>query len=298
MKIGAVYPQTEMETDPGAVTHYAQAVEEMGFDHILIYDHVIGAGPDTRPGANLPYTINDPFHEPFVLMTYLAARTSKIGLMTGVLVITQRQAVLAAKQAACVDVLSQGRLRLAVGTGWNTAEYQALGMDFSTRGRRVEEQIEVMRRLWTQRSVTFLGEQHTLNDVGLLPMPVQQPIPLWIGGGNDRAKFGQPANLNVLRRVARIGDGWLQQVTNPTRAAELIEAFRGFCREYGRDPDEVGIESMFNLTAAGQGSWAADMKVWAGLGVSHMALVTLGDGLKGVDAHLKRLEAFRQAVPA
>ena len=298
MQIGAVYPQTEIETDPGAVRHFAQAVEQMGFTHLLAFDHVLGANRASRPDAFLPYDLDCPFHEPMVLFSYLAGHTSKIRFGTAVMVITQRQAVLAAKQAACLDVLSEGRFRLGVGTGWNAVEYEALGMDFSTRGKRVEEQIAVMRALWTDRAVTFRGEHHTISDAGLLPMPIQRPIPVWIGGGNDRVLFGQTANLNVLRRIARIADGWIQQQMPLARAAELIETFRGFCREYGRDPAKVGIEAIYHIEPDTDDKWVEEVAGWRTLEASHMAVNTLRQGLHGVDAHLKRLEQFRQAVPA
>lgn len=295
IKFGAIYPQTEIEPDPGAVRAFAQGVEAMGYDHILGFDHVLGANRASRPEVFMPYDLDSPFIEPLMLFAHMAACTTTIGFLTAVLILPQRQTVLVAKQAACLDILSGGRFRLGVGTGWNQVEYEALGTDFSTRGKRVEEQVALLRELWTRRAVTFAGEYHTVTDAGLTPMPVTQPIPVWIGGGNDRVLFGQSANLNVLRRIARIGDGWIQQEMPRQRAAELIEIFHGFCHEYGRDPAKIGIEGLFHLRAGNEDSWAAEMADWEPV-VSHMGIYTMGEGLTGVDMHLRHFEQFKSAV--
>jgi probable F420-dependent oxidoreductase len=297
MQIGVVYPQTEIETDPSAVSHYAQAVEAMGFTYIEAYDHVLGANRETAPGQRRPYDLDTPFHEPLVLFSYMAGLTKTIGFATGVMILSQRQAALVAKQAACLDVLSNGRLRLGVGTGWNEVEYEALGMPFADRGARIEEQVTVMRELWTQRAVTFRGEHHSVTDAGIMPMPVQRPIPVWFGGGSDRAHFGKTANLKVLRRIARMGDGWIQQSMPQARAAELLEVFRGYVREYGRDPNAVGVEVRLEGALLPEDDWAPTVEAWRAAGVSHLGVNTMLGGLKGVDAHIKRLEAFRKAVP-
>ena len=298
MQIGVVYPQTEIETDPGAVSHYAKAVEAMGFTYIEAYDHVLGANRTPAPGQRRPYDLATPLHEPLVLFSYMAGLTKTIGFATGVMILSQRQAALVAKQAACLDVLSGGRFRLGVGTGWNEVEYEALGMPFADRGARIEEQVEVMRALWTQRAVTFKGEHHSITDAGIMPMPVQRPIPVWFGGGSDRAHFGQPANLKVLRRIARMGDGWIQQSMPQARAAELLEVFRGYVREYGRDPNAVGVEVRLEGALLPEEDWAPTVEAWRAAGVSHLGVNTMLGGLQGVDAHLKRLEAFRKVVPA
>ncbi|MBX7251491.1 MAG: LLM class F420-dependent oxidoreductase, partial [Candidatus Promineofilum sp.] len=199
MHIGLVYPQTEYPADPAAVRDYAQTAEALGFSHILAYDHVLGANPDRPGGWTGPYTYQTPFMEPFVLFSHMAAVTTHLGFATGILILPQRETALVAKQAATLDVLCGGRLRLGIGTGWNEVEYVALGQDFHTRGRRQEEQIEVLRALWTQELVTFKGRWHDIPDAGLNPLPVQRPIPLWFGGHADV----------VLRRLARLGDGWM-----------------------------------------------------------------------------------------
>jgi probable F420-dependent oxidoreductase len=296
MRIGVTYPQTEMETDHGAVRQFTQAVEEMGYAYVLAFDHVLGANRASRPGKTLPYDLDSTFHEPLVLFAFMAALSHKLTFATGVMVLTQRQTALVAKQAACLDVLCEGRFRLGVGTGWNDVEYEALGMDFKTRGARIEDQIAVMRELWTKPAVTIQTSELTINDAGICPLPVQRPIPVWFGGGSDRALFGEKANLNVLRRIARLGDGWIQQTMPFARAAELIEIFHGYCREYGRDPATIGIDTRLDAHLAKQDGWADDAKAWRGMGITDLTVNSMGDGLRGVDAHLARLELFRRAV--
>ncbi len=216
MHIGLVYPQTEYPPDPAAVRDYAQAAEALGYSHVLAYDHILGANPDRPGGWTGPYTYRDPFMEPFLLFTYMAAVTTRLGFIPGILILPQRETTLVAKQAAVLDVLCGGRLRLGVGTGWNEVEYIAAGYDFHTRGARQEEQIEVLRRLWTQELVTFKGRWHDIPDAGLNPLPVQRPIPIWLGGHADV----------VLRRIARLGDGWLPGF----RTAEAAAGASGHAR--------------------------------------------------------------------
>ena len=200
MHIGVVFPQVEIGTDPGAIRDYAQAVEAMGYTHILTFDHVLGVNPDRPGGWKGPYTYRHAFHEPFVLFGFLAAGTRRVELVTGILILPQRQTALVAKQAAELDLLTGGRLRLGVGTGRNWMEYEALNEDFASRGRRVEEQIEVLRRLWTTELVTFEGKWHHLDRMGLNPMPSQRPIPIWMGSFTKVVE-------RVIERVARIADG-------------------------------------------------------------------------------------------
>ena len=204
MKLGAVFPQTEIGADPGAVKAFAQAAESLGYDYVLAYDHVLGADTANRPDWRGGYRLEHAFHEPFVLFSYLAGVTERIGLATGVVILPQRQTALVAKQAAALDVLSGGRLRLGVGIGWNAVEYEALGQDFHNRGRRYEEQIAVLRLLWTQESVAFQGRWHSVPEAGINPLPVQRPIPIWMGGAS-----GMGDDDRVLRRIARLADGWI-----------------------------------------------------------------------------------------
>lgn len=294
MKVGVTFPQTEIGTDAGAIREFAQAVERMGFSHVLAYDHVMGANTASRPDWRGPYKLESTFHEPFVLFSFMAGVTTTLGFVTGILILPQRQTVLVAKQAACLDVLSNGRFRLGIGTGWNDIEYQALGMNFADRGRRFEEQVDVLRALWTNPAVTYGTPDHTIVDAGLNPLPVQRPIPVWFGGGSDRVLFGnQPARDAVIRRIARLGDGWIPQWQPDERGRELMDKFHGYCREYGRDPKRIGIEGRFTVSRATEGNWSDTARAWRALGVSHLAVNTMGDGLKGAGQHLRRLESLR-----
>jgi len=211
----------------------------MGFTHILVFDHVLGANPARPGGWKGPYTYRHGFHEPFVLFGFLAAATRRVELVTGIIILPQRQTALVAKQAAAVDVLSGGRLRLGVAVGWNPVEFEALGEDFTTRGRRIEEQIEVMRALWTRELVTFTGTQHRISDAGINPLPVQRPpIPIWMGGESEV----------VQRRMARIADGWMPHFRPGAPAQAVVDRLHGLVREAGRDPKAFGIEGRIALS--------------------------------------------------
>jgi probable F420-dependent oxidoreductase len=297
MQIGVTYPQTDMQADPGAVKHFAQAVEQMGYTHILAYDHVVGANTDSRPGWNKPYSIDSQFHDPFNLFSFMAGCTEKVGFVTGILILPQRQTVLVAKQTACLDVLSKGRFRLGIGIGWNELEFEALGVPWEKRAKRMEEQVEVMRKLWTQRAVTFKGEYHSIPDVGLKPLPVTRPVPIWFGGGSDRPNFGNdPAKEVVMRRIARLGDGWIPQIGPRERGLELWETMKGYLKEYGRDPKSFGLEVGILANRANQDKWADHVQFWRKQGATHLVVNQIRDGLQGVDAHLTRLEEVRKAI--
>src|ERR1700740_3046572 len=211
MRIGVVFPQTELGGDPAVVRAYGQRVEELGFTHILAYDHVVGADPKVHRGWHGPYNIHSTFHEPFVLFGYLAALTT-LELVTGVIILPQRQTALVAKQAAEVDLLTGGRFRLGVGVGWNPVEYEALGLSFETRGQRADEQIPLLRRLLTEQSVTHDGAFDRVTAAGLAPLPVQRPIPIWIGGQSPPA----------YRRIGRLADGWFPQIAPGPRLDEAL----------------------------------------------------------------------------
>ncbi len=286
MKIGVIFPQTEIGADPAAVRDYAQAAEELGYDHIVPYDHVIGANPASRPGWTPPYTHKDSFHEPFVLFGYLAAATKNIGLASGVIILPQRQTVLVAKQAAAVDVLSKGRLRLGIGIGWNPVEYEALGMNFNDRGKRSEEQIEVLRLLWTQELVTFKGRWHTITDAGINPLPVQRPIPIWFGGNAEP----------VLRRVGRLGDGWFPLAAAGDKVRAMIEKVRDYAKEAGRDPASIGIEGRVAVAGGNPEKWRAAILEWKTLGATHLSVNTMKAGLAGAAGHIDAIRRFRSAV--
>jgi probable F420-dependent oxidoreductase len=282
MKLGVVFPQTEIGADPASIRDYAQAVEGMGYDYLLTYDHVVGANPDRPGGWRGPYTYRDMFHEPFVLFGYLAGITETLELVTGILILPQRQTVLIAKQAAEVDVLSGGRLRLGIGVGWNSVEYVALNRDFHTRGRRVEEQVRLLRALWQNELVDFQGDEHRVPDAGLNPLPVQQPIPIWMGG------MAEP----VLHRIARMADGWMPQFQPGPDADQMLERLWAYIREAGRDPGEVGIDGRLSLSIGGPDAWAERAQAWQELGATHLAANTMRLGLESPDDHVKILEDF------
>ena len=286
MKFGVIFPQTEIGADPAAVRDFAQAAEALGYDHIVPYDHVIGANPASRPGWTPPYTHKDSFHEPFVLFGYLAAATKTIGLASGVIILPQRQTVLVAKQAAAIDVLSKGRLRLGVGIGWNPVEYEALGQNFNDRGARSEEQIEVLRLLWTKELVTFKGRWHTITDAGINPLPVQRPIPIWFGGNAEP----------VLRRFGRMGDGWFPLAEPGEKLRAMIEKIRSYAKEAGRDPSALGLEGRVNFAGGSEEKWRAAVPEWKALGATHLSVNTMKAGLARPADHIDAIGRFRAAI--
>jgi len=286
MRIGVTFPQTELGGDAGAVRAYGQRVEELGFSHILVYDHVLGADPQVHQGWAGPYDVRTTFHEPLVMFGYLAAVTTTLELVTGVIILPQRQTALVAKQAAEVDLLSEGRLRLGIGLGWNAVEYEALGEDFSNRGRRSEEQVDVMRRLWTDPSVTFEGRYHTITGAGLAPLPIQRPIPVWFGAASPRA----------YERAGRLGDGWFPMVFPGHGLEEAREAVDRAAVAAGRDPAALGMEGRVDWSN-GRDEVAKGLAAWTAAGATHVSINTMGAGLGGVDGHLAALEAAVADLP-
>jgi probable F420-dependent oxidoreductase len=285
MRIGVVFPQTEIGADAGAVRAYAEHVEGLGFAHLLTYDHVVGADPKVHVGWDGFYDLHDTFHEPLVTFGYLAAVTTSLELVTGIVILPQRQTVLVAKQAAEVDLLSGGRLRLGVGLGWNAVEYEALGEDFSNRGKRSEEQVDLMRKLWTEQTVTYHGTYHRVTGAGLAPLPIQRPIPVWFGASSPRA----------CRRAGRLGDGWFPLVGPGPKLEQALQEVAQAAREAGRDPAQIAME--------GQVSWngnaddlAAGLRVWADAGASHVSINTMGAGLASDDDHLRALTSAAETA--
>jgi probable F420-dependent oxidoreductase len=282
VQLGVVFPQTEVGADPGGVRAFAQAAEEIGYGHLLAYDHVLGADVSQRSDWPGPYTFEHQFHELFVLFGYLAAVAPGLELVAGVLVLPQRQTALVAKQAAEVDLLTGGRLRLGVGLGWNYVEFEALGEDFRNRGRRSEEQIEVLRRLWTEPAVEFEGRWHRIPAAGINPPPVQRPIPIWIGGSAEVA----------IRRAARLADGFFPQRPLEGGWPATMERFRAWAEEAGRDPASIGVEQRIDVSSGTPDDWRAAVEEWRALGATHISLVTMRAGLN-VDGHVERIgEAF------
>jgi probable F420-dependent oxidoreductase len=290
MRVGVVFPQTEIGSDPAVIRDFARTAEDLGYHHILAYDHVVGADPAQRPGWRPPYTYLDTFHEPFVLFAFLAGVTSKVQFTTGVIILPQRQTVLVAKQAAALDILSNGRLRLGIGIGWNPVEYEALGMNFQDRGLRSEEQVHIMRELWTRELVTFHGRWHSITDAGIKPLPVQKPIPVWFGGSHER----------LLRRAGRLADGWFPLLGPDEKCRGMIERLRDYVRNAGRDPAALGVEGRITLGPEADGRnapqrWLDELEAWKSLGASHVCLNTMKAGLAGA-AHIGALRRFQEAT--
>lgn len=286
MNIGLVFPQTEIGDDPAAIKDYAQTAEALGFSHILAYDHVLGANPERPGGWRGPYTYRDSFYEPFVLYSFMAAVTQTIGFVTGVIILPQRETALVAKQAATLDVLSGGRLRLGVGLGWNEVEYLALNQDFNRRGRRVEEQVEVLRELWTKPLVNFHGRWHTIPDAGVNPLPTQRPIPIWFGGHADA----------VLRRTARMGDGWLPNHPSPEYIQPLLQKLDEYLAEAGRSRDDLGIEPRISYGDGNPDEWRRLIDDWRALGATHLSVNTMRLGFETPGDHLQAIRTFAEAI--
>jgi probable F420-dependent oxidoreductase len=285
MQIGVVYPQIELGGDPIAVGKFGRAVEQLGFDHLLAYDHVLGAVHAHRtPPLTGPYTEHDPFHDPLVMFAYLAAITERISFGTAILVLPQRQTALVARQAADVSLLSGGRLRLGVGIGWNYVEYEALGQDFHTRGAQQEEQIELLRRLFTEPVVDFTGRFHRVDRAALIPRPAQ-PIPIWLGGSSEAA----------FDRGARLADGFIFIGGGMDHATDSWKRLRDRVAGLGRPVDDFGAEYV-SLNEGGPSAIAAEVDAWREAGGTHLAVVTMGLGLDSVDGHVDYLSSVADAL--
>lgn len=283
MKIGLLIPQHELGCNGEQVRTFAQTAEALGYHHLVVSDSVLSEPPDHHP-----------LFEPFTLLALLAGCTRRIELVTGVIVAPSRQTLLLAKQAASVDVLSGGRLRLGVGLGWSAIEYQAMHTPFQERGARMEEQIAVLRTLWTRPTVTFQGKWHTLEEVSLPPLPLQQPFPLWLGGQAKAA----------LQRIGRLGDGWISVGENPLDAAmynrlqEQITSLRDAQRAIGRPEEAVGIDAQagVRLRRDGEESWIAQVEAWRALGATHLSIDTSKAGLSSLQAHLAMLVRIKEVL--
>ncbi|MDE2694943.1 MAG: LLM class F420-dependent oxidoreductase [Chloroflexota bacterium] len=287
MQIGVTYPQLELGADPAAIRDFAQAAEQAGYDYLLAYDHVLGADP-SKHDLSGPYTHESLFHEPFVLFGYMAGLTERIELVTGIIILPQRQTALVAKQAAEVDILSGGRLTLGIGIGWNQVEYEGLGQDFRTRGRRSEEQVQLLRRLWEEPLVTFEGEFDTIRDAGIHPRPNRR-IPIWFGGGAD----------SVLRRIGRYGDGWLTLGGNTAeQRADLVARFdraREYAREAGRDADAIALIGRAEAGLGPVDHQLGQAAAWQDSGATHVTLNTMNAGFTSPQQHIDAITAFAEA---
>jgi probable F420-dependent oxidoreductase len=288
MRIGAIFPQNDIGPNPETVRNYVQRVESAGYHHLAIYDHVLGADVSERPDWRGPYTSETEFHEVMTLFGYCAAITSRLELVTSILILPQRQTALVAKQAAEIDLLSGGRLRIGVGLGWNHVEYESLNENFRNRGRRIEEQIQVLRLLWTQEVVSFEGRWHHIDRAGIQPLPVQRPIPIWIGAAQEPA----------IRRAARIGDGWFPQYGADEQGERMVRMFRQFVVEAGRDPADVPIEGRIHYADGDPERWKRELETWRNRDATHVSVVTMRAGLVAPEDHATAVERFMETARA
>jgi probable F420-dependent oxidoreductase len=282
MKLGVVFPQTEIGDDPDRIAVFATTAESLGYDHLIAYDHVLGANTASRPDWAGPYTSESMFHEPFVLFSYLAGLTESIEMVSAVIILPQRQTALVAKQAASLAVLSRGRLRLGIGTGWNEVEYEGLDEDFHNRGIRSEEQIDVMRQLWANDVISYKGRWHTISDAGINPLPPKRHIPVWLGGMAPK----------VIDRVGRLADGWFPFFND--NLGSQIEQVQSIANQNNRNPADIGIEVIVGVGDAGP-KQLDQLKSLADMGVTHAAVVTMNVGLSP-DEHIEAIQRFRDAT--
>ena len=294
MELGATIPVADIGTGPSPIKDYAQTVEGLGFDYLQAPDHVLGANPATIAGKGRVGTNENPYHDPFVLFGFLAGVTKRLGFAPGVLILAQRQAALVAKQAACLDVLSGGRLRLGVGVGWNKIEFDGLNEVFSNRGRRSEEQVEVMQKLWAEPHVSFKGRYHTIDDAGINPRPASGRVPVWFGGHAEQ----------TLQRTAKYGDGWMP-LAYPAddTALAAFEKLRALTKAEGRDPSAVGLEVWLSLGNDDPEAWLEEFSFWKTAGVTHVTAHTTyamnhHKRIAGrtADAHIAAITKFKEAV--
>jgi probable F420-dependent oxidoreductase len=294
MQLGASLPVGDIGTGPTIMRDYAQAAEGLGYSYMLGPDHVLGANPDKDYAGRRVGTSATAYHDPFVIFAFLAGVTKKMGFAAGVLILAQRQAALVAKQAACLDELCEGRFRLGIGVGWNEIEFQGLGMDFHTRGKRSEEQVQFMQALWSQQSVTFKGQYHQLDDGGINPRPKSGRVPIWFGGHAEA----------TFRRAARYGDGFMPlQYPAGDKALEAFEKLRKLIREAGRKVEDVGLEVWTSPGAGGPEDWRKEVAFWKKAGVTHVTChTTYVSGHhkriagKGFKDHLDAITRYRAAV--
>ena len=286
MRLHAIFPQTEIGSDPAVIARFIRDVEALGLDGLVAYDHVLGADP-ARSGWSGPYTIESPFHEVMVLFSFAAAITARLELSTGVLILPQRQTALVAKQAAALDVLSGGRLRLGVGVGWNWVEFDALGMRFTDRGKRIEEQIALLRRLWTEPSVTLDGTWHHVDRAGINPLPVRRPIPLWMGADSEVA----------LRRVARLADGLFAHFAPTDEGTLQAAAFWEWVKAAGRETAAVGLECRLGAKLTDDELSRAAERFRA-MGATDFECNTMRLGFTSPDQHLAAYRRFMERVTA
>jgi len=285
MKLGVVLPHNEIGNDPVAIKDYLQGVEALGADHLLVYDHVLGADPNRPGGWRGMYDSQVAFHEPLTFLSFVAGVTSSIELVTTVLILPQRQTALVAKQAAELQVLSGGRFRMGIGTGWNKIEYEALGVPFEGRGARQEEQVELLKRLWQEDTLTFEGRHHQVSAAGINPRP-EARIPVWFGGS------AKP----LLNRCARLGDGWMPLMGANQAASDAISYLKSTRESLGLSWDDFGIQSQAQFAGGNPERWSGHYQKWQALGATHMAFATHNAGSTDAMGHVKRLEQYLEVV--
>lgn len=285
MKVGIVFPHNEIGTDPGAIKEYAQGAEELGADHMIIYDHVLGADPDRPGGFRGPYDKDIAFHEPFTVFSFMAAVTNTIEFATCVLILPQRQTALVAKQAAELAILSGNRFRLGIGTGWNDVEYEALSVPFEHRGSRQAEQVDLLRQLWVADSMSFNGAYHTVTKASILPRP-SATIPIWFGGGVKA----------LLKRCALLGDGWIPIGTPNQTSADAIEYMKSVREEAGLSWEGFGIQAQAQFRGGTPERWHSHAERWRDLGCTHIAIATHTAGHKSVTEHLNAAKSYFDVV--
>jgi probable F420-dependent oxidoreductase len=283
MHLSAFFPTRDIGSDPVKIRDWAQAAEDLGYSYIEVPDHVFGA--TARDGWTPLYNETDAFHETFTTLAFLAAVTKTIKLSSGILILPQRQTGVVAKQAAEIDILSGGRLRLGVGGGWNHVEYQALGVDWKTRGARQAEQVQLLRRLWTEDLVTFAGRFHDLHEVSIVPPPVQRPIPIWFGGSSDA----------VMKRAAQLGDGWMPIMVPDDEAVAKLTTLRGHLQDFGRDPAVFGLEAWLRMSEPDPKAWAATAEGWRRLGAQIVMLYPMYR-IPTFDEQITTLRRFKEVA--
>ena len=287
MKHGVVFPQTEFGNDVQAIKDYAQTAEGLGYDYLLVYDHVLGAHPSREPKLTGPYTYEHPFHEPMVFFGFLAAVTTTLELVTGILILPQRQTALVAKQTAEVDVLSGGRLRLGIGIGWNYVEYDALGEEFRTAAAASRSRSRCCASSGPQPLVTHKSAHHVIDNAGINPLPIRRPIPIWFGGAAEP----------VLERAARIGDGWMPAGRPPDdRMKGYVDQLDGYLAAAGRDRTQFGIDPWISIAGLDKDEWRRRVEAWRGLGASHLAVDTMRAGFATPKAHIDAIRSFREVL--
>jgi probable F420-dependent oxidoreductase len=283
MRLSAFFPTRDIGSDPLEIRDWAQAAEDLGYLYIEVPDHVFGA--TARDGWTPRYNEADAFHETFATLAFLAATTKRIKLSSGVLILPQRQTGVVAKQAAEVDILSAGRLRLGIGVGWNHVEYEALGADWKTRGARQAEQVQVLRRFWTEDLVTFAGRFHDLHEVSIVPSPIQRPIPIWFGGSSDA----------VVKRAAQLGDGWMPIMAPDDQAAATLATLRGHLKAFGRDPAAFGLEAWLRMNEPDPQRWGAAADGWRRLG-AEIAMLYPTYRMATFDEQIETLQRFKEVA--